>query len=263
MKAAAWRSCARLVGDFEAQVARWSASSPWLVELLEELRISLGHDDYRVETPIVFNEALRDLDASSEPAYILVADNPGKNEQLARNRRYLVGQSGKLAEGWFRRELGIDFRKKVLIINKTPIHTPRTAELRKLLSLAGSKTSASGSNARGLSEGRRAALAALLEESQRWMAALARGLHEALGVPLWISGYGELGPRGLFRPYAEALTAAYAKTRVEERETVLLFRHFSMNQFAIEMKEKRDLSRPLPDELARIGARNRKRILGW
>lgn len=259
MRAAAWRSCARILDEFEAKVAAWSSSAPWLAELLEELRVSLGHDDYRVETPIVFNEALRDLDASSEPAFILVADNPGKNEQLARNRRYLVGQSGKLAEGWFRRELGVDFRKEVIIINKTPIHTPRTAELRKLLSLAGSKALSRSGGA----DGRRAALASLLDESQRWMAGMARRLHEAIGVPLWISGYGELGPRGLFRPYAEALSSAYEKARVEERESVLLFRHFSMNQFAIEMKENRNVSRPLPGELSRIGAENRRRILGW
>jgi len=263
VKAAAWRKCERLLDEFETRVAAWSASAPWLAELLDELRVSLGHDDYRIETPIVFNEALRDLDASSEPAYILVADNPGKNEQLSRNRRYLVGQSGKLAEGWFRRELGIDFRKEVIIINKTPIHTPRTAELRKLLALAGEKSVASRSTGFDRSDGRRAALSALLDESQRWMAALARGLHEALAVPLWISGYGELGPRGLFRPYAEALAGAYAGGGDGLRETVLLFRHFSMNQFAIEMKQKRNVSRPLPEELARIGAENRRRILGW
>jgi hypothetical protein len=263
VRAVAWRNCARILDEFEARVAAWSASAPWLAELLEELRVSLGHDDYRVETPIVFNEALRDLDASSEPAFILVADNPGKNEQLARNRRYLVGQSGKLAEGWFRRELGVDFRKEVIIINKTPIHTPRTAELRKLLTLAGSKPGSKVSSRSGGPDGRRAALASLLDESQRWMAGMARRLHEAIGVPLWISGYGELGPRGLFRPYSEALSSAYEKARVEERESVLLFRHFSMNQFAIEMKAKRNASRPLPEELSRIGAENRRRILGW
>ena len=255
MRAAAWRTFARLRDEFEERVAAWTDSVPWLGKLEEELRAALGYDDYRVETPIVFNEALRDIDASSEPAFILVADNPWKNEQLSRNRRYLVGQSGKLAEGWFRRELAIDFRKEVIIINKTPIHTPKTAELRKLLAL--------GREVAGPGGSRREALLALLDESQRWMAGMARRLHGALGVPLMISGYGELGPRGLFKPYAEALSAEYLGAPGDLRESVLLFRHFSMNQFAIEMKQKRDPSLPLPDELARIGADNRRRILGW
>ena len=88
-------------------------------------------------------------------------------------------------------------------------------------------------------------------------------LHEAMGLPLWISGYGELGQRGLFRPYAEALASHCEEAGEKSREAVLLFRHFSMNQFSIEIKEKRDPKRPLLDELARIGADNRQRILGW
>ncbi|HUX38871.1 MAG TPA: hypothetical protein VMV44_13305 [Rectinemataceae bacterium] len=252
MKAAAFRAFCRLRDEFEAQTRTWAKATPWLAGLQEELRTELGYEDYRVETPIVFNEALREVEASCEPAFVLVADNPGKNEQLARNRRYLVGQSGKLAEGWFRRELDIDFRKEVILINKTPLHTPKTAELRKLLVLAGERSPA-----------RREALRSLLDESQRWMAGMARRLHEALGVPLWISGYGELGPRGLFAPYSEALALEYAKAPAFLREGVLLFRHFSMNQFAIEMKEKRKPGLPLRAELERIGSDNRKRLLGW
>ncbi|MDA8411376.1 MAG: hypothetical protein M0001_13435 [Treponema sp.] len=254
MRAAAWRVVASLGDEFEERVASWTASAPWLGALQERLREALGYDDYRIETPIVFNRALRDLDASSTPSYIIVADNPGKNEQLSRNLRYLVGQSGKLAEGWFRRELGIDFRKEVIIINKTPIHTPKTAELRKLLALAGEA---------GGEQPLREALATLLADSQRWMAGMAARLHEALGVPLWISGYGELGPRGIFRPYAEALSRECSNTPEKSRADILLFRHFSMNQFAIEMKARRDPSLPLREDLLRIGAENRRRILGW
>ncbi len=252
MRAAAFRAFCRLRDEFEERTREWAATAPWLAELQEELRETLGYGDYRVETPVVFNEALREVEASSEPVFVLVADNPGKMEQLARNRRYLVGQSGKLAEGWFRRELGIDFRKEVILINKTPLHTPKTAELRKLLVLADAKKPA-----------RRQALLELLNESQRWMATLARRLHETLGVPLWISGYGELGPRGLFAPYSEALALEYGKAPPSLRGGVLLFRHFSMNQFAIEMKEKRNPDLSLLSELERIGSDNRKRILGW
>lgn len=243
---------AELRGAFAARVAAWLEAAPWLASLQEELRLQLGYEDYRIETPVVANAALDEVTAASEPAYILVADNPGKKEQLERNRRYLVGQSGKLAEGWFRRELGLDFRRDVIIVNKTPLHTPKTAELRRLLAIAGAR-----------SPSLRAELSALLEESQRWMAGMAWELQTALGLPLWISGYGELGAKGLFSAYAAELGRLHAAAPAGRRGEVLLFRHFSMNQFAIEMRQKRVPGRPLGEELSRIGEENRRRVLGW
>ncbi|MEI6386742.1 MAG: hypothetical protein WCQ50_08910 [Spirochaetota bacterium] len=251
MKASAYSVFSELRGEFRGRVSAWQKAVPALASLQDELCVEMGHDDYRIENPVVYNEALDEITETDEPAFVLVADNPGKNEQLSKNRRYLVGQSGKLAEGWFRRELGLDFRRDVIIINKTPVHTPRTAELGKLLAIADRRGS-----------GTRRDLEALLRESQVEMARIAHRMHGALGVPLWISGYGELGPRGLFRIYADELTKAYADTPGLQEE-VLLFRHFSMNQFAIEMKQKRDPELPLRAELARIGKGNRQRILGW
>jgi hypothetical protein len=250
--AAAFAAFVKLRSTFVSKVGRWGRELPELAALQDELRRSLGYDDYRIETPIVFNEALNDIVPASEPALILVADNPGKMEQLTKNRRYLVGQSGRLAEGFFGRELGMDFRRDVIIVNKTPLHTPKTAELRKLLALAGTHGGSLSTR-----------LAAVFAESQAEMAALARGLHEVLGIPLWITGYGELAPRGLFRPWAEALGAAYTEAPTDLRDSVLLFRHFSMNQFAIDLKARRDPAKPLSEELGRIGRENRLRILGW
>lgn len=252
MKPQAYAAFDAARAEFRGLVAAWSAALPSLAGLQERLRLELGYDDYRVETPVVYNRDLDSVGPEDRIGFLLVADNPGKKEQLAANNRYLVGQSGKLAEGWFRRELGMDFRKEVVILNKTPLHTPKTAELRRLLALSGAPGSRD-----------RKALEALLSESQAAMAGLARRLHEGSGAPLWISGYGELGPRGLFRPYAEALAREYEGAPKALRDSVWLFRHFSMNQFAVEMKEKRDPSRPLAAELARIGVENRKRILGW
>jgi hypothetical protein len=169
-----------------------------------------------------------------------------------------VGQSGKLAEGFFNDKLGIDFRKEVLILNKTPIHTPKTAELRRLLTLGDRLGKASG-------KGEGEALRAAFEASQVRMAGLARELHGQLGpgTVLWISGSGELGPRGLFRPYAEALSAAYSGAPKRLIDSIWLFNHFSMNQFAIEVKKKADPGKPLLEELCRIGVANRERVLGW
>ena len=231
---------------FRGRVRFWSATVPALRELQESLRAARGLDDYTVETPVVYNEALDDLGPESLPRWILIADNPGKNEQRASNRRYLVGQSGRLAEGFFRRELGEDFRRDVVIINKTPVHTPRTAELALL-----TRMDPSGS------------VQALLEESQVWMAGFARSLHEALGIPVWISGRSELKSRGIFGPWFAEFSRLYREAPRAARQEVLVFNHFSMNQFSIELARKRDPARPLVEELRRIGAENRRSVFGF
>lgn len=238
--------------DFREYASSLSMRAPWLGGLQERLRVSLGYDDYRIETPVVYNEALDDLKLGDKPRFIIVADNPGKNEQKAANRRYLVGQSGKLAQGWFRKELDLDFRNSALIINKTPIHTPKTAELGRLRRLAAED-----------SKQRAAQLDSILDESQRTMARLAFRLHSCLGGVLWVSGYGELKPRGLFAAWAEETAALYAKAPKALRDKVWVFRHFSMNQFAIEYKQYAGTGLEPMEKLAVIGKANRVRILGW
>jgi hypothetical protein len=252
--------------EFRGLVDAWSAQNPYLLEAQERVREKKGYDDYRVETPVVYNRALDDIEPGSELKVILVADNPGKKEQLAINNRYLVGQSGKLAEGWLKRELGIDFRKEVLILNKTPVHTPKTAELGLLRGCAGI-------------HGER--LEALLAGSQAAMADLAWRLYDALrgtagpsadgargdigGVSwpvLWISGVGELRKGGLFEIYRDELSRRMARAKPRTLAGVWAFNHFSMNQFAIELKRKARPGEPMLEELGRIGAENRARVFG-
>jgi hypothetical protein len=247
MRAKAYAAVSAIREEFRSLVARWTKENPYLPELQERLRADLGYEDYRVETPIVYNRALDDIEPGDAIKIVLVADNPGKNEQLERNNRYLVGQSGKLASGWFGRELGVDFRREVLILNKTPVHTPKTAELRRLLALAGPD---------------RDRLSVLLAESQRAMAELAFRAASALGAVLWISGLGELGARGLFQAYRDALAELISSAPARSRPEILAFNHFSMNQFSIEVARKADPAKPLLSELARIGSENRKRVLG-
>ena len=268
MTSAAYAALSSVRREFRALVRRWSAEHPYLGPLQERLRGELGYEDYRVETPIVYNEALDSIRTGDSIRILLVADNPGKKEQLEANRRYLVGQSGKLAAGWFERELGIDFRREVLILNKTPLHTPKTAELRKLLALAGSE---------------RGRLEALLGESQRAMADLAWRLFLAFGAgrgegsaALWISGRGELGKGRLFSADREELSrlvqaaaperrGAGARTAAEPGFTpprAWVFNHFSMNQFALEMKRKGDRALGAWDNLERIGSANWRGAFG-
>jgi hypothetical protein len=201
---------------------------------------------YRVETPVVYNEALDDVTEADAVKLILVADNPGRREQAAENRRYLVGPSGKIAEKFFRDhpELGIDFRKNVLILNKTPVHTPRTAELAELCRAGGKR------------------VLAAVEESQQEMAELLFEFHRGLApVPVWIIGYSEMKKGGVFEIYTERLRSLYAGFP-RRRAEMSLYRHFSMNQFSIDFSRQGLSGEKTEETLKRIGAAYRRRIIG-
>jgi hypothetical protein len=224
-----------------------------LGKLQQELVDKRPGPAYPVETPLVYNGALDDLGPADRIRLILVADNPGRREQAAENRRYLVGPSGKIAETFFRNnpELGIDFRRNVVILNKTPIHTPRTADLAELCRLGGPE------------------ITDLIEESQRIMAALLLEFHRALApAPVWITGYSEMRRGGIFAAYTESLTRIYSgmysgKAGAALRESLFLYRHFSMNQFTINLRREARPGEKTEDTLLRIGRAYRGRILGW
>jgi len=212
-------------------------------------RAASKNTSYTVETPVVYNSALDNISADSEVKLILVADNPGRREQAAENRRYLVGPSGKIAQRFFRGNptLGIDFQDNVIILNKTPIHSPRTVELRELCRL---QARTGGSS-----------IADALEESQKKMAELLFEFHEALGVPVWITGYSEMKKGGIFESYTEKLKELYADNGALY-EQLFFYRHFSMNQFTIDLKRQALPGETAAKSLRRIGAAYRKRVLG-
>ena len=157
-----------------------------------------------------------------------MGDNPGKEEQLADRRAYLVGQSGRVAEGFFRRNpaLGVDFRANALITNKTPIHTAKTRHLRYLAAEGGSH------------------VAEAIRESQLFMARETARLHRRLyaecGTKLYLVGYAELKGRGIFAPYRDELRSAYRDEAMAADgawEAVFVYQHFSMNRFLIDLKD--------------------------
>ena len=199
---------------------------------------------YPQETPIVYNHSLDEVQASDRIKLIIISDNPGKNEQLHKNQRYLVGQAGKVAEGFFRRnpELAIDFRREVIILNKTPVHTAKTKELNYLLKHGGEQ------------------FRNLFEETQEWLAANTAALQRVLGCPLWLVGYGELRKKSLFTAYAEELRRQYGG---KSEAPVYVFQHFSMNCFAIDFKKLSDAHQSTEENLRAIGLLHRKEILGW
>jgi hypothetical protein len=247
----AWNKFVKARDRFRLATEETGCSLPELRSIQQKLADGRGGKNaaYVVETPVVYNGALEEISKGDDVKLILVADNPGRREQAAENRRYLIGQSGKIAENFFRRnpELGIELRENALVLNKTPIHTPRTVELRELCRLE-AKT---GSRF----------FASVLEESQRTMASLLAEFHAALGVQVWIIGYSEMRKGGIFEAYTEALKNIYAD-KDQMREQLLFFRHFSMNQFTVDLNRKALPGETVSDSLMRIGAAYRKRILG-
>ena len=111
-----WKVFCKFKKELKSKVEEWAESAPALSRLQREAALAAKTPLYPFETTVVYNRALDDLTPEDQIKLIVIGDNPGKDEQLAKNNRYLVGQAGKIAEGYFRRnpELGVDFRKNVI-----------------------------------------------------------------------------------------------------------------------------------------------------
>ena len=210
---------------------------------------------YSLETAVVYNTAYDEIKAEDEIKLIVIGDNPGKDEQLKKNCRYLVGQSGKIADGFFRRnpELGVDFRKNVIIANKTPVHTAKTSHLKYLMK-------------NGSPE-----IVDLILKSQQEMAEMTAKLHQDLiekkspgekSTQLWLVGYAELKGKGLFLPYRDVLRNAYSGKSAWD--DVFVYQHFSMNRFLVDLKDFRSKneSLSLEESLRDLGHQHRDEIFG-
>lgn len=256
MTARQWQAFSQFRTEFKDKCDQWLCQfSKELVPLQKKAAVA-DTPEYSVETPIVYNIALDEVTESDEIRLIVIGDNPGKTEQLSCNRRYLVGQSGKIAQGFFsaNKSLGIDFRKNTIILNKTPVHTAKTSHL-KYLQRQGSLS-----------------VVKLIEESQIWMARKTAQLHQGLACEnsclLWLVGYGELKEKGVFKLYRDALFESYRNSSDAFWQQVFVFQHFSMNRFLIDLKnhmedcKKNATSCCVEEALKDLGATHRKTIFG-
>jgi hypothetical protein len=214
-------------------------SSHFGAELSELQKEACSKDTppYPIETPVVYNTALDSFSIDSDIFKIIIGDNPGKNEQLAVNRKYLIGLSGKIADGFFASspELKTDFRKNVIILNKTPVHSAKTKHLKEIIKNASPE------------------LKKAVLESSLWMARKTAELHQSLcknassleyAPELWLTGYAELKNHGIFLNYRDALKAAYKTEGTDSSDQdslfwdrVFVYRHFSMNCFTTDLKK--------------------------
>lgn len=245
-----WKVFSTFKKELKEKCDEWNKFAAELIPLQKETSRE-DTPDYPVENAVVYNTALDELTSDSEIKLIVIGDNPGKSEQLNINQKYLVGQAGKLADGFFKKhpELEIDFRKNVIILNKTPIHSAKTKHLSKIEKSLESKNSPASK---------------LIHDSQIWMAQKTARLHIDLynaalvtytdpsNIPflpqLWLVGYSELKPRGLFLPYRDTLAQTYngqpkptsatytdqsksTGTSIDPWSHVFVYQHFSMNCF--------------------------------
>lgn len=216
--------------DFRDEFRSYCRSTKALFgKTLIPLQIAAASKDtppYPLENPIVYNTALDEITEDDDIRLIVVGDNPGKDEQLSKNQKYLVGQSGKIAEGFFKKnpEFGIDFRKNAIILNKVPVHTAKTKHLKYLMENGGED------------------IRCLLQLSEFWMAQETADLHIALSraaesedekPSVFLVGYSELKSNGLFSHYSKLFKKRYSGH--SEWERVFLFQHFSMNRFSIDL----------------------------
>ena len=242
-----WKYFCDFKNQFKNKVEEWKKAYPVLTELQREAALLAKTPEYPFETSVVYNRALDEVTPEDEIKLIVIGDNPGKDEQLAKNNKYLVGQAGKIAEGYFRKnpELGVDFRKNVIILNKTPVHSAKTIQLKTIARQGGAE------------------IASLIEESQIWMAQKTAQLHAALNTELWLVGYSELKEKGLFGAYRDTLKSSCGS---EAWDRVYVFQHFSMNRFTIDLsdfiKAGKKEKTPLESNIHELGLLHRKEIFG-
>lgn len=228
--------------EFKAKIVEWNLLIPGLQSLQIEAAQNAKTPAYSFENPIVYNTALDEFTECDDIKIIVIGDNPGKDEQLTKNQKYLVGQAGKLGEGFFKRnpELGVDFRKNAFILNKTPVHSAKTNQLKYIRKKGGD------------------AVCKLLDETQIWMAKKTAELAKAMNAEIWLVGYSELKPAGLFRLYKDELK------KNADWEKLFVYQHFSMNCFSKDIKnymtEHKDLS--LKEALIQLGNIHKEEIFG-
>lgn len=256
--------------EYKKKCAEWSALAPQLLPL-QKAAAKGDTPPYPIETPVVYNTALDAITQDDEIKIIVIGDNPGKDEQLAKNQKYLVGQAGKIAQGFFARHpsLGVDFRKNAIILNKTPVHSAKTKHLKFI--------AAQNSAARDL-----------ILQSQLWLAKKTAELAAGVGAQIWLIGYAELKDKGIFAPYRDALkaaaidckpaNAAALKSQTSQKaaavwDALFVFQHFSMNRFLIDLRDfcaKEGGLDPsggfdegaLAKKIAALGRRHRDEIFG-
>jgi hypothetical protein len=215
-------ACRKIIHKFQRWTDICSREFPELKETIEKINRSTGKNrDYTVENSIVFNRDLLQFGEKFVPRYILVADNPGMDEQKSTNMRYLTGKAGQGARNFFLKNgLVEDFEKEVAVLNKTCLHTHSSGDLKKLTEFND-----------------------LVENSQYFMADLAVDMHKIFKCRLWIIGCSEFKKKGVFEPFLNRIKHRYSMDADHLKNSVYFYPHFSYGNF---QKNINNLRKELP-----------------
>lgn len=204
-----YKNYKKIVSIFEKRVDIWQSEYADLVDTIEKINLKeVRRTPYKVENSVVFNKNLKEI-GTVGPKYILVADNPGMDEQKNCNSCYLIGKAGKMARNFFiNNGLVKDFDKEVVVLNKSCIHTHSTKDLKKLKEFSD-----------------------LVSESQVFMADMAIDIQKLFKCDVWIVGCSELKKRGLFEPYLNRLKERYSDDAQKLEKKIFFYPHFSYGNF--------------------------------
>ncbi len=220
-----WKAFSLFRDEFREKCARWQREYSSLLLSLQKKAAEEQGVDYEIENSVVYNTALDEITKESDIRLIVVGDNPGKNEQLEKNKKYLIGQSGKIAENFFRRteELKTDFRKNAIILNKTPVHSAKTVQLKSFSKADGKAKDLIVQSQIFMAEKTAALLCGLVREGKN-------------DVSLWLTGYSEVKKGKIFESYREAFLKSF-ENEADAWERVFVFQHFSMNRFLSDLRQ--------------------------
>jgi hypothetical protein len=200
-----------ILATFRNTIVSWEKKYP---ELREEIAELIPENSYPLENFIVYNTDLDKISGEKEIKLIVVADNPGKDEQLDKNMAYLVGKSGVVMKNFLTQNSIIELpEQQLIILNKTPVHTASTLLLKKLKKHR-----------------------EFIDETQAYMAHLLRDIHTLFPVPIWIIGMSEIRQKGLFAPWRSEMMNLCEKEKTLERD-LLCFKHFSYGNFSKDIKQ--------------------------
>jgi hypothetical protein len=178
--------------------------------------------------PFVWN---RELDPYvEEPArlqelrWILCSDNPGVEEAKLGCFLAPTGRSGREARKVIA-EAGHDWNRQVIVLNKSVIHTPKTADLKALP-------------------------AEPIRETERFMAQIILDLLRETKADLWVIGFGGVDAREPGWPrrlrgrdaFPSSFVMPHFWAALKEggapfADRIFISKHFSHGQFAMEMKQ--------------------------
>lgn len=204
-------------------------------KILKSLRTWI--DDLK-KKDLIINEDWKNINAE-KIKLIIVGDNPGNEEE--KERKYLIGPSGKQLRNFIREKLKIDVNTEVVYLNKTPIHTKSTNELENYKDQE------------------------LLNKTLKRMAEDIVAIHVALNginknIQLWIIGKSQLKKGKIFETFSDSILSSYSTSGHEKLfKNLMVYSHFSYGNFHQELN-KLPQNMKTKEKLSKIGRENRDKV---